>query len=305
MANGQGAGDPVTERRKAFLAYARKIASDGAHYLWGAYGYCRLARVVLDPDNLGDTTFCAAVTTVDGKDYVCAGRFEYPGLDARPGFPPQSGRPPVHAPHPGPVLIPSTDQNLRNFIDLYRRNPNAQIGWDSRLTPRKITGNVTWYGHKVEDKTKPAKDGKPQMMDMPLDNVLAWGEGCEATLHFDCNGLIRYVIKQVCGIELRVNADLNVLEAKKNSVNQPVAEVVPPSTPTSPQYVLPGDILIYPGHSAIVIADTPQPQPYDPKTHYRVVQAESGTLGVTDAHTHPQTSTKCLRLTPSTLLGHA
>ncbi|HKV51454.1 MAG TPA: hypothetical protein VJO52_09655 [Gemmatimonadaceae bacterium] len=295
--------DVEGNRRKAIIDFACNIAHGGAHYLWGSFGdrppaSGSFADVNLSTGAYGDATFCAATTSVrDGpKDaggqptvqkYVCAGRFNHKDVAGRLGFPPRSGAPPVTPPTPGPIAIPQNDENLKNFVELYQRNHGAQVGWDSRLTPRKMSGNVIWYGHN----------------NMPLNDCVVWGEGCDDTLHFDCNSFIRYVFNHVCGLNLVQNWQVAALETLTNPWGGKIASLVSESTGANPEYVLPGDVFVYEGHTALALAKTRQE--YKRSTHYSVVQAESGTEGVNDYHDYPKANTKCLRLTASTLLGRA
>jgi len=76
-----------TQKRNDILSFAKRLADDGAHYLWGANGEkptangpVSYAPVVLDVDKLQETCFCAASINYGGAQYVCAGRFRHADL---------------------------------------------------------------------------------------------------------------------------------------------------------------------------------------------------------------------------------
>src|SRR5690242_20389782 len=76
-----------TMMRAQILALAKRLADDGAHYLWGAEAHkpTRSAKhlyapVVLSKDRADESCFCAAKLLVQGELYVCAGRCLHPDL---------------------------------------------------------------------------------------------------------------------------------------------------------------------------------------------------------------------------------
>jgi hypothetical protein len=76
-----------TQKRTDILSFAKRLADDGAHYLWGANGEkpaangtVSYAPVVLDTDKLQVTCFCAAIINYGAVQYVCAGRFRHADL---------------------------------------------------------------------------------------------------------------------------------------------------------------------------------------------------------------------------------
>ena len=68
------------QKRNDILAYCKRLADDGAHYLWGAAGdkpstngAVQYAPVVLDPNQPAQTCFRAATITVTISPwYTCA-----------------------------------------------------------------------------------------------------------------------------------------------------------------------------------------------------------------------------------------
>src|ERR1700693_1555174 len=129
------------QKRTDILAYAKRLADDGAHYLWGAAGdkpstngAVRYAPVVLDPDRPELSSFCAATITVSNVVYVCAGRFRHDGLaTAKPAKK-------IAVPSVGPPEDLSR-RELLAFIEKNGKNPASQVGWGFDLTPRVVKGD--------------------------------------------------------------------------------------------------------------------------------------------------------------------
>jgi len=265
------------QKRSEILALAKRLADDGAHYLWNGWGEkptvngrVSYAPVVLDPNQLQSTCFCAATITVDKVLYVCAGRFRH--ADLRTVQPANKfATPKIGAPDA------ISAKQLQAFIDKNSKNPSAQIGWGFELTPRAVQGKeVMDYETRTD-----------------LAGIVVWGEGCDDTQHFDCGGFVRYVANKVC----RVSIDgISAKPEEKNAFGEPRGIVV-----NEGDDMLPADILVYPGHIAFAIVSTPQK--YYPGTNYAVAQAESAVYGVNYGKIHSQRSTKCIRLSPSTLLN--
>lgn len=265
------------QKRKDILAFAKRLADQGAHYLWGAngekpstQGAVTYAPIVLDRGNLSSTCFCAATITVSGVKYVCAGRFRHADLkNAQPQHK-------IATPKIGPP-DPISTTHLDTFISRYGKNQSAQVGWGFDLTPRAVQG----------------QDVMDYQTHTNLSNVVVWGEGCDDTQHFDCGGFVRYVVNQVCGIRIDgISAD----PGKKNHQGEPMGTLV-----NEGEDMLPADILVYPGHIAFAIMSTSQK--YSKATRYAVAQAESAVYGVNFGKTHDQNSEKCIRLSASTLLN--
>lgn len=265
------------QKRNDILAYAKRLADDGAHYLWGAQGEkpsatgaVQYAPVVLDSNQLDQTTFCAATITVSNVLYVCAGRFRHGDLvNAKPSK--KIALPPVGPPEPGAL------KELTAFIDKNSKTPAAQIGWGTDLTPRKVKGDkIMDYSTKTN-----------------VTDLVVWGEGCDDTQHFDCGGFVRYVVRRVCGVSID---GISMNPEKKNVHGEPLASLV-----AEGDDMLPADILVYPGHIAFAIG-TPA-QKYSAVTDYALAQAESAVYGVNYGKTHSQHSQKCIRLSASTLLN--
>ena len=265
------------QKRNDILAFCKRLADDGAHYLWGAAGEkpattgtVRYAPVVLDPGRLGQTCFCAATITVSNVEYVCAGRFRHDDL--------ASVRPPrkVAVPAVGAPDAAAT-KDLEAFIEKNGKNPAAQVGWGFDLTPRTVKGDsIMDYSTNTN-----------------VTNAVVWGEGCDDTQHFDCGGFVRYVVKKVCGASI---AGISANPEQKNLFGEPMGALV-----NEGDDMLPADILVYAGHIAFALG-TPA-QKYSMITKYAVAQAESAVYGVNYGKTHGQKSQKCIRLSPSTLLN--
>lgn len=265
------------QKRNDILAYCKRLADDGAHYLWGASGEkptangnVSYAPIVLDSTRLQETCFCAATITVANVPYVCAGRFRHADLR---GVQPANKFATAKIGPPDPASA----KQLQAFIDKNAKSPSAQVGWGFDLTPRAVQGtDVMDY----ESHTN-------------LGGVVVWGEGCDDTQHFDCGGFVRHVVKKVCGVAIDgISSD----PEKKNSFGEPRGILV-----NEGDEMLPADILVYAGHIAFAIVATSQK--YLPVAKYAVAQAESAVYGVNYGKTHDQKSTKCIRLSPSTLLN--
>jgi hypothetical protein len=166
-------------KRAAIVALARRLADDGAHYLWGAEGQkpggggLTLAKPVLDPAQPQSTKFCAGVL----GGCVCVGRFRTRGFkDLRTQQ------------KVWDLASPSGREEVLTFVKRYQSTPNARVGWGFDLTPRLVSGDA---------------DSKGAPMDYGgagnLVGKIVWGEVCDDTQHFDCGGFVRYVVKQVCG----------------------------------------------------------------------------------------------------------
>lgn len=123
-----------------------------------------------------------------------------------------------------------------------------------------------------------------------LTDKLVWGEGCDDTLHFDCGGFVRYVVRQVCGVSV---AGIN-----GRPDPQPLGTLVAQGDP-----VLPADILVYDGHIAFATGE--DTIPYSKTSFYHLAQAESATEGVNYGKLHKSQNVKCIRLSESVLLGRA
>jgi hypothetical protein len=266
-----------TQKRNDILALAKRLADDGAHYLWNGWGEkpsvngrVSYAPVVLDPDRLQETCFCAATIEVNHVQYVCAGRFRHADLRAvQPAN--KFATPKVGPPDPASAKL------LQAFIEKNGKNPSSQVGWGFDMTPRAVQGkDVMDY----ESKTN-------------LAGLVVWGEGCDDTQHFDCGGFVRYVVRNVCGVSIDGISDK---PEKENAFGEPRGILI-----NEGEDMLPADILVYPGHIAFAIVSTPQK--YYSVNDYAVAQAESAVYGVNYGKTHHQHSTKCIRLSPSTLLN--
>jgi hypothetical protein len=268
-----------TDKRNAIITRAQKMCKDGAHYLWSAEGQMpndggtvSFAEVKLDVSALELTTFCAATVTYKNTVYVCTGRFRHPGLA---NWPPPEKKPILKGQK---ISADSTDpkiQGLVAFINQYANNKGAQVGWGLKLTPRRVRGNdVTDY-----------QDGKD------LDDAVVWGEGCDGTRHFDCGGFVRWVANDVCKTSI-AGIKEEVIDKKGN--DPPRGELVPED-----EVLLPGDILVYKGHIAFALGG----ETYKKGLGFRIVQAESACYGVNSGKTHSG-DIGCIRLLPSTLLGH-
>ena len=176
------------QKRNDILGYAFRLADEGAHYLWGANGdkptkdgNVEYADVVLDPDKPEKSSFCAASIVVGGITYVCAGRFRHGDL---------ASTPPINkivVTANAPVNKDSAPlKEVLAFIEKNRNNKAAQIGWGFDLTPRVVKG----------DSIKDYSTGTD------VTNAVVWGEGCDDTLHFDCGGFVRHVVKKVCSVPI-------------------------------------------------------------------------------------------------------
>jgi len=231
--------------RSEILSLSKRLADGGAHYLWGAEGLKPssgarqfYAPVVLSKDKIDETSFCAATITVEKVVFVCAGRCLHPDLA---GVAPKSKL----------VPSPKDDANVQRFIDQYQAKPSSQYGWGFDLTPRVIRGDkIMDYAHNID-----------------LTDKLVWGEGCDDTLHFDCGGFVRYVVKQVCGVSIAGISGVPDPATKMNSHNKPMGSLV-----AEGDTVLPADILVYSGH--IAFATGLPVTKYSKNTYYNLAQAE-------------------------------
>ncbi|MGD0566997.1 MAG: hypothetical protein ABSA78_01220 [Candidatus Sulfotelmatobacter sp.] len=260
--------------RAEIISLAGRIADGGAHYLWGAEGLLpsRGARnlyapVVLSKDKVEQTCFCAATLTVENVVYVCAGRCLHSDVKKL-------------SPAPQVVNSPKSDANVLRFIDQYQSKSDAQFGWGFELTPRVIRGDkIMDYAHNLD-----------------LTDTLVWGEGCDDTLHFDCGGFVRWIVKQVCGVSISGISGVPDPSKMMNSHGKPIGSLV-----AEGDTVLRADILVYPGH--IGFATGIPATPYSKNGRYRLAQAESATAGVTFGEEHNAPNQKCIRLSESTLLN--
>lgn len=270
----------LAARRQSILQYAKQLADEGAHYLWGADGSkpgaggnVRLKKYKLDVNDLGHTTFCAATTRAQGEDlamydFVCAGRCSHPGMLGKKN--PASGK----------IANPASDTELIRFVQQKDAIRNREVGWGDALTPRRVEGDsVTDY----------ERAGKPELV-----GHVVWGEGCDDTRHFDCGSFVRHVVQRVCHVSIDGITRQN-LAVWKNPWGQLMARNVAKGEP-----MLPADILVYPGHVAFAIDGG---QKYDTGHEYFVAQAESAVYGVNYRKVHHGANTKCIRLSDTTLLG--
>lgn len=231
------------QRRLETLSFAQGLAKDGAHYLWGAESLKPnrtgggFAPVALDrPAN---ATFCAATNAVNGRIFVCAGR-----CARRTGG--------------GRIVSPDTDTRLKAFVTLWGGKPTSQYGWGDELTPRVVKGdNVMDYAANVS-----------------LTDKVVWGEGCDDTLHFDCGGFVRWVVKQVCGVTIAGISHLPDPATMLTPKNIPMARLVKAGEP-----LWPADIVVYDGgtHIAFAIADGKPSYVEGSTSSYKVAQAECAT----------------------------
>jgi hypothetical protein len=255
------------QRRQEILNVAQSLAKDGAHYLWGAEGLKPtrtgggFAPVALDrPAN---ATFCAATNTVGGQIFVCAGR-----CSRRTGG--------------GLIPAPDTDSRLAAFLTQWAGKPHSQYGWGDQLTPRLVKGdNIMDYARNID-----------------LTDKVVWGEGCDDTLHFDCGGLVRWVVLQVCGVIIKGISLLTDPATMLTPKNTPMARKVKSGEP-----LWPADIVVYDGgkHIAFAIADDKPLYVEGSKSSFKVAQAECATDGVNYGETHNATATKCIRLSDDAL----
>jgi cell wall-associated NlpC family hydrolase len=268
------------QKRTDILNYCRRLADDGAHYLWGAEGEkprtagaVAYAPISLDASQLNQTTFCAATKTVGGVVYVCAGRFRHSGLStAKPS------RKVAILPNQ-PTVDDSVKKDLQDFIQKYSGTPGAQVGWGSDLTPRLVKGDSI-----MDYSTVPFTD---------ITNAVVWGEGCDDTQHFDCGGFVRYVVQKVCGVSI---AGISANPEKANPVGEKMGSAL-----ADDDIMLPADILVYAGHIAFA-TEKCAGMKYNKHQSYEVAQAESAAYGV-NVKSRGGTSQKCIRLSPTTLLN--
>jgi hypothetical protein len=265
------------QKRNDILAYCKRLADDGAHYLWGAAGdkpstngAVQYAPVVLDSDKPQQSCFCAATITVGNVVYVCAGRFRHDDLGSTK--PARKIAVPAVGPPDDAAL-----KELQAFIEKNKKSPASQVGWGFELTPRSVKGDsIMDYSTSTN-----------------VTNAVVWGEGCDDTQHFDCGGFVRHVVKKVCGVPID---GISMNPGGKNILGEPMGMLVEEGDP-----IFPADILVYAGHIAFAIGSPSQP--YSKLTKYAVAQAESAVYGVNYGKTHSQQSQKCIRLSASTLLN--
>lgn len=274
----------VAKQRKKILQLAKQQADEGAHYLWGAQGLRpsstnsnAFAPVILtrsadaSGQSIKDTTFCAATTSVAGLVSVCAGRCYHPHLSKGECT---------------SILIssPEGDQLLGKFIDAYKDNTRAQYNWGFSRTPRKVRGNAMDYTTSTPQK---------------LDGMIVWGEGCDDTRHFDCGGFVKWIVQQVCSVNIE---GISQNPSKKNPVGEPMGRFL-----NAGEIVEPADILVYDGHIAFATGDplaaAPESLIYSTNQRYMVAQADCAVFGVNYGQVHKQTNQNCIRLSDSTLLG--
>ena len=255
------------QRRREILSFAQSLANDGAHYLWGAEalkptrtggGFAPVA--LAQPAN---ATFCAATNTVSGQVFVCAGR-----CSRRAGG--------------GLIPAPDGDTRLKTFMAQWAGKPHSQYGWGDELTPRLVKGDsIMDYARGID-----------------LTDKVVWGEGCDETLHFDCGGFVRWVVRQVCGVTIKGISHLQDPATMLTPKNTPMARLVKSGEP-----LWPADIVVYDGgtHIAFAIADDKPLYVQGSKSSYKVAQAECATDGVNYGETHTAKATKCIRLSDDAL----
>jgi hypothetical protein len=261
------------DRRAAIIAQAKLLCTQGGHYLWGAQGQkpapsgpVILANPILDSANLANTQFCAA--TLNGN--VCAGRFR--AHDVWLQLPVQK------------IWNTLTD-DVSKFVKANAANPGAQVGWTGGLTPRCILG---YTNNDAQGSPTDYEGGGP------LLNKVVWGEGCDDTQHFDCNGFVQYVVQMVCGVSVRGFESITDQRPVMNKFGQPLGTVV-----KTGEEFLPADVLCFKGHVAFVLDGGAA---YAVGAPYTVVHAESAVYGLNFGKSKGG-HYKCIRLSPSTILN--
>ena len=262
------------KRREAILEFAKGLADDGAHYLWGAAALRPtrtqsqlFAPALLSQDRAKESCFCAATNTVGNQVYVCAGRCSR-----------MTGG--------GLIASPETDTLLKMFIERWAgKTPNGQYGWGDTLTPRMVKGDrIMDYRRGVD-----------------LTNRVVWGEGCDDTLHFDCGTFVRYVVQQVCGVDITGISTLQDPSVMKTSKGGAMGRRLK----TNQDKVLPADILVWTGHVAFATGKggkgEDQPLYIEAETAYQVAQAESAAEGVNFGKSHTGKPVACIRLSDDAL----
>jgi hypothetical protein len=255
--------DLCNKKREEIVKYARRLADEGAHYLWGAAGEkpgengLILAPPVLDKNRPKETIFCAATL----KNCVCVGR--------------------CGAIKSTKKVWDLTGENAEVAAFISRYQNTLQVGWGSELTPRLISG----YPDKNSIPTDYSRGDKTSLL-----GKIVWGEGCDDTQHFDCGGFIRYVVKQVCSV------NISGFDNNPNLANAfgRLSYDVDIGTP-----ILPGDILVYHGHIAFV--DFGNNTNYSRGGSFKVVHAEGAVSGVNYGRTRTG-DIRCIRLSSATLL---
>lgn len=124
-----------------------------------------------------------------------------------------------------------------------------------------------------------------------ITDKVVWGEGCDDTMHFDCGGFVKWIVRQTCKILIE-----GIAPAGKNAHGQVLGTLLDEG-----DAMLPADILVYKNHIGFAIAD--RGETYSKVTSYALAQAECATLGVTYGTVHTQTNLRCIRLTDSVLFG--
>ena len=271
------------KRRTAIMALCQKLATDGAHYLWGAEGlrpsskaphYFAPRAVSLDKSARASTTFAAAQHfDQDAQRFVCAGRCFV-----------------VSSPANAIIANPASDNKLEAFIKNCIDKHLEPWNCHEKLTPRLILGTGDGEPRDYNESTEYTKRKQGH-----LDKTLVWGESCNDKLHFDCGGFVRWVVSQVCAMSI---AGISKYPTQKNAFGQPMARLL-----TKDDTVMKADILVYAGHIAFATG-TPALK-YDPHTHYNVAQADCATNGVNYNVVHQKDNTSCIRLSDSTLVGSA
>lgn len=261
------------DRRAAIIKQAKAVCDQNGHYLWGGHGQkpapngpITLADPVLDTANLANTQFCAAV--LNGN--VCVGRFRAP---------------PVRVQSPVQKIWNTMTDDVAKFVKSNAANPGAQVGWNGGLTPRCVKG---YAGNDAQGSPTDYEGGGP------LLNSVVWGEGCDDTQHFDCNGFVQYVVRLACGQSILGFESITDQRPVMNKLGQPLGSVV-----KAGEEFMPGDLLCYKGHVAFVLDGGPA---YAVGAPYTVVHAESAIYGLNYGKTKGG-HYKCIRLSASTLLN--
>ena len=269
--NGDAQADAVRDR---IIAKAIALCDQGGHYLWAGKGQrpgepgCTLTTPVLDSTQLANTQFCAA--TINNN--VCAGRCLNPRM--------ASVQPHV------PRVWNTMTGDVLDFINANKNNPGAQVGWTGGLTPRVLSG----YTH-ADDRWGEPMDYSSGTAVSLLGKVV-WGEGCDATQHFDCHGFVCYVLRQVCGVNINPES-VTAQSAANNSVGTLLKEG---------DSMMPGDVLCYKGHVAFA---RDRGTIYAATGSYRLVHAEGAATGLVYSEKRRGGHNRCVRVSSATLLGAA
>ncbi len=259
------------QKRKDMINYAMKLCIEGAHYLWGGDGSKPTpgGSVQLKPDDLNIAStglgFCAAMCNQN----VCAGRFRHADLILRE---------PKAAARVENMDLGGSDK-LKDFVATYKDKASSQVGWDDKLTPRRLCGYTGGdkIGAPMDYMSSYVDATGKQHWGIDVTDKLVWGEGCDDTQHFDCYHFVSYVLKEFCK---------SVLDGRALQEGE---------------VVKPGDVLYYTGHVAFAGLDnkdllypsplvpappgsTDKPKPGRfamPSTGFQLVQAESAVFGCT------------------------